>query len=204
MNVYNQRDYRRRIIVDPSFCVGCAVANTYQAITGEVGEYAKALYEAGKRRQEKHADPRVSAKARSGGISIPFVLNAAHDRFGGEWHDITTIEQVLAWLDAVGPVVAGFTWSEGMEYPTGRGSWFRRWFGPKWMEPNHRAGGPVGRHAVCILGGSHNEGGFFVVENSVGLTWGNKGTARLSWSDLAAMIEGGHVELYGADFPKSV
>lgn len=199
MNVYDQTNHGSRIIVDPNYCVGATVANIYQAQTRKVGDYAKRLYEEGKKRQSEHPDPDTAANADKMGIPIHIVADVATERFGGEYHRITTLGQVLAWLDNVGPVAAGFIWSEGMAYPQGRGSWWRRWFGPKWMTPTHKSG-PTTAHCVTILGGSYKQGGFVVIENSEGLMWGNKGTARLSWDHLSAMIEGNKVWLYGIDF----
>ena len=197
MNVYNQRD-QHQLIVDPNFCVGASVANIYQAMTGKVGKFARSLYEAGKRRQREGTNPE---NAEIPGIPIHAVCAVATEMYGGEYHRIRTVPDILAWLDVVGPVAIGFIWSEGMEYPTGRGWWWKRWFGPQWMTPTHKTG-VNSAHCVTILGGSYHDGGFVWIENSVGLSWGNKGVARMSWEHLAAMVDSGKGFAYGIDFPK--
>ena len=75
--------------------------------------------------------------------------------------------------------------------------WFRRWFGARWAM---RRGPVMGYHAVSILGASSKGGGYVVIENSRGLSWGNKGTARLSWIELEQSLSAGELFAYGIDF----
>jgi hypothetical protein len=198
LNVYDQSDYRRRIIVDPNFCVGAAIANVYQAMTGKLGEYAISIYEAAKREQEEGPNPKNADKP---GIPIHIGCAVATERYGGDYHQLHTMKEILSWMQVVGPVVIGFVWSDGMEYPVARGGWWKRLWGPRWMNPSHKTTGRSGYHATAAIGASYKDGGFVWIENSRGLTWGNKGTARLSWADLEAMMTGNKAWVYGLDFP---
>lgn len=190
VNVYDQTDIRRKIILDSGFCVGCAVANAYQGVTGELGEYAQSLYETAKRMREGH----LSEK---GGVTIPEVADVATIRFGGGWLWLPSFEDALDWLSVKSPLVASFPWTMGMHHPVGRGGWFKRHFGPRWMNP---AGPRLSYHATAIMATSPKAGGYVVVENSYGLQWGVKGTARLSWDDLKALIDAKKVGLWGFDW----
>lgn len=190
LNVYDQIDTRRRIIVDPNFCVGCAVANCYQGVTGALGEYAIKLYEGAKRKHADHADEK-------GGINVPDVADEATEQFGGGWIWLDDFEDILDWLVIKSPIVAGFPWTMGMHHPVGRGGFFRRLFGPRWMDPQGTA---MYYHSVAIMATSPKDDGFVVVENSYGLHWGVKGTARISWDDLKALIESEKAAFWGFDW----
>ena len=193
LNVYDQADQSRKIIIDPNICAGCAVANVYQSMTGSVGDYAQAFYEGAKQRREDH-------KGERGGISLYEVCDYATELLGGDYHRLKTIEEILSWVAVAGPVAAGFKWRSGMEYPRGIGNWFQRLFGARWAM---RRGPVMGYHAVSILGASCKKGGYVVLENSRGLNHGNKGTARLSWKDLKKTLAEGELFAYGIDFEEA-
>ena len=199
LNVYDQSDTRRRIIVDPNFCVGAAIANVYQAMTGKVGEYAVRIYEAAKAEQAEGPAPKNAEKP---GIPIHIGCDAATRIYGGTYHELHGLHETLAWMQIVGPVVIGFVWSDGMQHPVTRGPWWK-WWGPRWMTPTHKTTGRSGFHCVAAIGASYKEDGFVWIENSHGLLWGNKGTARLSWDDLEAMLIGGRAWIFGLDFPRT-
>lgn len=193
LNVYDQADQSRKIIIDPNICAGCAVANVYQSMTGRIGDYARMLYEGAKQRRKGHKDER-------GGITLKEVCKYATDKYGGDYHRLNTVEEILSWIAVVGPVAAGFKWRSGMEYPRGKGNWFRSLFGARWAM---RRGPVMGYHAVSILGVSNKKGGYVVIENSRGLNHGNKGTSRLSWDDLEKTLEEGELFAYGVDFEEA-
>lgn len=191
MNVYNQRP--DGLTTDLNYCAGCAVANVYQAQTGTVGDFAQSLYEATKRSPEAQAagtDDRT-------GSTLKAVCIQANKQWGGEHARLTTLAQVASWLDTVGPVALGLQWTLGMEHPTGRGNWWSRHFGPRWMTATSAV---VSQHAVTILGGSYHDGGFLWAENSRGPQWGNKGLARLPWMDTAWLLRSGQAYAYGLTF----
>ena len=188
-HVYDQSD-QQKIVLDANWCAGAAVANVYQSMTGNIGDYAQMLYEGAKQRRPNHKDEK-------GGITLKEVAEYADEKFGGTYYRLTTMEQIMSWIAVAGPVAAGFKWRSGMEYPRGKGGWFRRWFGARWAM---RRGPVMGYHAVSILGASSKGGGYVVIENSRGLSWGNKGTARLSWIELEQSLSAGELFAYGIDF----
>ncbi len=192
-HVYDQSGHQsQKIVSDPNFCSGAAVANVYQSMTGRVGDYAQMLYEGAKRRRPDHEDEK-------GGITLKEVCEYATEKFGGEYYRLTTMEQIMSWIAVAGPVAAGFRWRSGMEYPQSKGSWWRRLFGARWAM---RRGPVMGYHAVSILGASHRQGGYVVIENSRGLGYGNKGTARMSCEDLSRTLAAGELFAYGMDFDR--
>jgi hypothetical protein len=159
-------------------------------MTGRVGDYAQMLYEGAKRRRPHHEEEK-------GGIALKEVCDYATEKFGGSHYRLTTMGQIMCWVAVAGPVAAGFRWRSGMEHPQAKGGWWRRLFGARWAM---RRGPVMGYHAVSILGASDREGGYVVLENSRGLTWGNKGTARMSWEDLSKALAAGELFAYGIDF----
>lgn len=192
-HVYDQSD-QSKIILDPNYCAGAAVANVYQSMTGEVGDYAQMLYEGAKQRRPDHKDEK-------GGITLKEVCEYATEKLGGgNYYRLTTMGQIMSWIAVAGPVAAGFKWRSGMEYPRSKGRWWRRLFGARWAM---RRGPVIGYHAVSILGASSREGGYVVMENSRGLSYGNKGTARMSWEDLSKALAAGELFAYGIDFNHS-
>ncbi len=193
LNVYDQTDQQKKIVIDPNICSGCAVANAYQAMTSKVGDYAASLYEGAKRVRPNH-------KEEGGGITLHEVCEYACDRYGGEYHRLRTVQEILAWVAVVGPVAAGFKWRSGCEYPRGRGNWFQRIFGARWSV---RKGPIMGNHAVCILGASSRDGGYVVIENSRGLGYGNKGTSRMPLKDLEETLDAKELFAYGIDFEEA-
>ena len=191
MNVYDQNDQSRKIIIDPNICSGCAVANVYQSMTGQVGDYARYLYEGAKQRRENH-------KEETGGISLHEVCEYATEKFGGDYYRLSDIREVLSWILVVGPVAIGFDWRSGMEYPRHRGRWWNRFFGARWAT---RTGPVMGKHAVCLLGlGGPPDDRYVVLENSRGMAYGNKGTSRMSVDVLEECFKAGEVYAYGIDF----
>lgn len=191
MNVYDQNDQFRKIVIDPNTCTGCAVANVYQSMTGQIGDYARFLYEGAKHRRKNH-------KEEKGGIALHEVCEYATDKFGGDYHKLSTVRELLSWLLVVGPVAIGFDWRSGMEYPRHRGGWWNSFFGAKWST---RTGPVMGKHAVCIMGiGGPPDDRYVVIENSRGRTFGNIGTARMSMDDLENCFRASEVLAYGINF----
>lgn len=200
LNVYNQSEQTDPTAaqhnIDPDWCVGCAVANAYQAVTRKVGQFARLLYERTKRLSDDPED------ALWGGSKITPVARTAVGMWGGDYYHLKTLSEALSWIMVTGPIVIGMKWTQDMEFTTGRGprwSW-RRWFGPRWMA---NRGDTFGYHCVAAIATSSADGGFIIIENSRGLNWGNKGTARLSWKDLNSMMNNKEAYVVGFNFPQS-
>lgn len=193
--VYNQND-PGKLRIARSYCVGCALTNSATAVNGLIGDnYPTMIYDRAKaRRADKQSRP---------GISIEEGAIVAKEIFGGgETYRLRTLPEVIAWL-SISPVICGFLWDEGMQYPHTKGGFFSSFFGNRWIAPvsaDKRT--TTYRHAVTIYGSTYKQGGFVKVENSEGRIWGNKGSARLSHDDLADMLERRDAHAYGIEWPR--
>jgi hypothetical protein len=76
----------------------------------------------------------------------------------------------------VGPAVLGVPWYDGM-------------FSPASCGLLHPIGEKVGGHAI-LCRGFNARNRTFLVHNSWGKGWGNKGTARISWEDMKYLLRG--------------
>lgn len=85
------------------------------------------------------------------------------------------IDDVLATLSNLGPVVFGVHWYEGMGNPDADG----------FIRPT---GAKTGGHAICGIGYDH-EAQFVWLHNSWGREWGVDGRAKITVSDLAQLLE---------------
>ena len=87
------------------------------------------------------------------------------------------LETAVPHLLEKGPLVAGFDWHEGMSRPDRNNI----------IRPTGRL---EGGHCILIYG-ANVKTGFLYIQNSWGLSWGNKGTARLSFEDAEKLIRRG-------------
>ena len=103
------------------------------------------------------------------------------------YHWARDIRQLAASVSAHGPAVIGVTWHQGMVDPASDG----------FIRPT---GQVIGKHCVCLVGvevhrtkrGDINHAeSHFIVHNSWGSKWGDKGRAKLSFVDLGTLFPGG-------------
>ena len=101
------------------------------------------------------------------------------------YHKLTSISAVEAWLSSRrgGPVVAGSDWYTGMFYPDKKG----------YIEPT---GSVEGGHAYALRWVSPASGDF-LVPNSWGTEWGQKGYCRIRKSTLDYLLFGTNGEAFG-------
>jgi len=85
------------------------------------------------------------------------------------------LDEVLATLSQLGPVVLGMPWYEGMASPSCCGML-------------HPTGRRTGAHAILARGIDVRRK-TILLHNSWGRSWGNQGTALLHWDDLAMLID---------------
>lgn len=194
--VYNQND-QARLLVDRSFCTGAAVANAYEGQTGKLLSPIK-LY--GEAKEKAKAEGKDDSRE---GIPVSRVLELACEKYGGEYHRIRSFYEVLSFIAVLGPVVVSMKWSAGMELPAGRGGWWSRTFGPRWVKdtgPIYMSDGRVASHALVILGASYKHGGCFRLEESKGIGHGNKGTVLMAMDDFQKMLNEDRARAWGPDF----
>lgn len=91
-----------------------------------------------------------------------------------EYRWATTVTPVVNTILAVGPVVCGVDWHEGMMSPDAKGV-------------IHATGEVVGGHAV-LLDGVSKPRRMVRVKNSWGTNWGRNGRAWLSFADLHDLL----------------
>ena len=94
----------------------------------------------------------------------------------GEYRWAYTIEDIVKAIVYEGPVVMGTRWHEGMYRPDATGFL-------------HPTGEVVGGHAYLLSSVSVAKR-YFTVWNSWGDDWGDKGRAKISWDDMATLLEG--------------
>lgn len=83
-------------------------------------------------------------------------------------------EDIALAIANVGPVVIGVNWYEGM-------------YDPDYDGYLQVSGQVVGGHCT-LLKGINVEEGYYVLHNSWGKSWGNKGTAKLSRDSMATLL----------------
>lgn len=198
MNVYDQNgDYYNPtpLNVDNNWCVGAAAANSMQAVRREVGDFAQSIYETAQR----YHNPDDKG---FGGIQIHKLLHVAMKEWNGSgFYHTTNFYTAMGWIITEAPILIGLKWTSHMTYTTGKGNWWQRVFGPRWM---NRGGTPMGYHVVCGIGLSTKRGGYVRIENSHGHWFGSKGVAYLSFDDLKQLIADGDAIIYLPDWtPRS-
>ena len=157
------------------------------------------IYSGAKRRRE---EKRGEMDA-SGGLTIEEGADYAMKMFGAKSGPfrLRTLADIISWLQ-ISPVVIGFEWTAGVENPHTKGGVFGFFFGARWIKPDKEDSKKIkyGNHAVAITGASFKRGGYVRVQNSRGMNWGNKGTARLAWSDLEDMLRRRKAIAYGIEW----
>tara|TARA_R110000822_G_scaffold102251_1_gene228563 strand:+ start:1135 stop:1806 length:672 start_codon:yes stop_codon:yes gene_type:complete len=188
--------------VDVNICAGCAVASACQSLLdvrgyNSIGEYALGIYERAKK----------IAGSKSSGLQIKPAVQEAMNTFNNEGRDIEITYDIIppksgsvrSHLLNHGTVVAGFRWYEGMMYPTPiippNTSWYRRiWHHLRSPRYATAYGIREGYHAVAIMGvDDHKQA--FVIQNSYGTGYGNKGNVYITYDDFDASC----VQSYGFD-----
>jgi hypothetical protein len=188
--------------VDVNICAGCAVASACQSLLdvrgyNAIGDYALGIYERAKK---------AIGSQRTGLRIYPAVTEAIYT-FNEEkrYIDITATKlaprskSLRDHLLNNGTAVAGFRWYEGMMYPTPiippNTPWYRRiWYHLRAPRYASASGDIAGYHAAAVMGvDDHKQA--FVIQNSYGLGYGNKGNVYMKYDDFDASC----VQAYGFD-----
>tara|TARA_R110000796_G_scaffold48911_1_gene117076 strand:+ start:60566 stop:61231 length:666 start_codon:yes stop_codon:yes gene_type:complete len=189
--------------LDVNICAGCAVATACQSLLeargyNAIGEYALGIYE--------RAKEEIGSKKTTGLRIYPAVVEAINT-FNEEQRDIElTLTKLSPNSKSVrdhllnnGTAVAGFRWYEGMMYPTPiippNTPWYRRlWYHLRAPRYAMVVGANEGYHAVAVMGVDDNKQAF-VIQNSYGTGYGNKGNVYMTYDDFDASC----VQSYGFD-----
>lgn len=109
------------------------------------------------------------------GTSVLYGVKAAADLGYYKTYSWATVEKEMALgVGHLGPAIIGIDWYEGMFQPNSDG----------FIRPS---GDKAGGH--CILVKAVNvKAGYYVVHNSWGPSWGNKGDAKIKRTDMAKLI----------------
>ena len=98
-----------------------------------------------------------------------------------EYRWAQTIEEVIATVLEIGPMVVGTIWLPSMMNPKGTGP----------MKIDHKVKTFPGAHAY-VLSGVNTKDGVFRLQNSWGTAWANKGQAIITIDDFAKLNKYGY------------
>lgn len=110
------------------------------------------------------------------GTSILAGMKAATDAgLFREYRWCFGLQDLITAVGYKGPVVLGVPWYEGCRDPDGDGFL-------------HPSGAQIGGHALLVVGVDVKRQ-TFTLHNSWGPSWGERGRAKLSWTDMDRMLE---------------
>ena len=193
---YNQMETSTALMgyryIDQGICVGCSTASACQSLISVngyngVGEYAVGIYERAKK---------GTANEDKTGLMVGRGAKEAVRTFNEELedHKLSTIKlvndaaSIREHLLNKGTVVAGFRWTEGMAYPAPlippNTPWYRRlWYHLRAPRFATNSGNKIGLHAIAVMGIDDGKKAF-ILQNSYGLGYGNKGLVYVTFKDF--------------------
>ncbi len=193
---YNQMAFNPSLgaykYIDNNICSGCATATACQsllAVNGynSIGDYAQGIYERAKK---------VANTTDKTGLKLTPAIKEALRTFNEDLEDHALdynklnneSKAVRDHLLNVGTVVVGLRWMEGMMYPSPMIPSTTPWYKKVWYylrSPRYATnqGAKTGYHAVAVIGVDDKKQSF-VLQNSYGTGYGNKGCVYIKYGDF--------------------
>lgn len=161
-------------------CVGFSVAHELiarpVAVTGITAKFAiEKIYWEAQKNDPWEGGAYPGARPRYEGTSVIEGIKAAQ-RLGyiEEYRWAFSLQDLILAVGYCGPAVLGLNWYEGM-------------FEPHSCSYLHKTGSLAGGHAILCKGVNVKER-TFLLHNSWGPSWGNKGCAKISWDEMEALL----------------
>jgi hypothetical protein len=193
---YNQMAFNPSLgaykYIDNNICSGCATATACQsllAVNGynSIGDYAQGIYERAKK---------VANTTDKTGLKLTPAIKEALRTFNEDLEDHALdynklnneSKAVRDHLLNVGTVVVGLRWMEGMMYPSpmipSTTPWYKKiWYYLRSPRYATNQGAKTGYHAVAVIGVDDKKQSF-VLQNSYGTGYGNKGCVYIKYGDF--------------------
>jgi hypothetical protein len=161
-------------------CCGFAVTNELRyyptAVAGLDAAFAReAIYWGAQKIDPWPGGAYPGAAPRYEGTAVIAAIKAAQQLgFYGQYRWALSEDDLARSIGQIGPAVLGLTWTRGMLTPDSSGF-------------IHFTGDPVGGHCVLAVG-INVRSGYYTIQNSWGIRWGNRGTCKISRTELAQAL----------------
>jgi hypothetical protein len=168
-------------------CVGFGVAHELLyypvAVRGLGADFARQkIYWVAQREDPWPGGSYEGASPRYEGTSVLYGIKAAADLgYYTEYRWATSEKELALGVGHLGPAIIGVDWYEGMFKPDNNGF-------------IHATGDKMGGHCTLLIGvnvnaGSDPDKGYYILHNSWGPSWGDRGNCKIRRSDMVKLMD---------------